>query len=159
MHKGRMEGRGRDAFTFRLLIPSLLANEGKRRHLKTVAISFFPACSIFARLRSTCILWTLNESKVPWAKSQFLYVDLFQCFPTSLMPRTPCNERYFTAAPIKFKMEISCVLHTYDKNEVINHNFTTLNVSSMTMQYCINGDFRMNMNISLRPNIMNLTLT
>jgi hypothetical protein len=24
-------------------------------------------------------------------------------------------------------MEIVCILHTYDKNEVINHNFTTLN--------------------------------
>jgi hypothetical protein len=88
-----------------------------------------------------------------------LYVTLMQCFPAFLMPRTPCSECYFTAAPIKSKMKISCSLHTYDKNEVINHNFTTLNVSSMTMQYCINGDFRMNMNISVRPNIMNLTLT
>jgi hypothetical protein len=83
--------------------------------------------------------------------------DVVQCFPTFLMPRTPCSECYFTAAPIKSKMEISCIFRTYDKNEVINHNFTTLNVSSMTMQYCINGDFRMNMNISIRPNIMNLT--
>jgi hypothetical protein len=56
-------------------------------------------------------------------------------------------------------MEISCILHMYDKNEVTNHNFTTLKVLSMTMQYCINGDFRMNMNISIRLNIMNLTLT
>jgi hypothetical protein len=55
-------------------------------------------------------------------------------------------------------MEISCILHTYDKNEVINHNFTTLNLSSMTVQYCINGDFRMNMNTSVRPNILDLTL-
>jgi hypothetical protein len=84
---------------------------------------------------------------------------LEQCFPTFLMPPTPCSECYFTAAPIKSKMEISCILHKYDKNEVINHNFTTLNVSSITMQYCINGDFRMNMNIPIRPNIMNLTLT
>jgi hypothetical protein len=60
------------------------------------------------------------------------------------------------AAPIKSKIEISCILHTYDKNEVINHNFTTLNMSSMAMQ-CNNGDFRMNINISIRPNIMNLT--
>jgi hypothetical protein len=83
---------------------------------------------------------------------------LWQCFPTFLMPWTPCSECYFTTAPIKSKMEISCISHTHDKNEVINHNSTTLNVSSMTMQYCINGDFRMNMNISIRPNIMNLTL-
>jgi hypothetical protein len=82
-----------------------------------------------------------------------------QCFPTFLMPRTPCSERYFTAAPINSKMEISCILHMYDNNEVINHNFTTLNVSSVTMQYCVNGDFRINMNISIRPNIMNLTFT
>jgi hypothetical protein len=94
-----------------------------------------------------------NRSLLNWE------YNLMQGFPTFFMPRTPCSECYFTAAPLKSKMEISCILHTYDKNEVINHNFTTLNVSYIKMQYCINEDFRMNMNISIRPNIMNLTLT
>jgi hypothetical protein len=37
---------------------------------------------------------------------------LDQCFPTFLMPRTPCSECCFAAAPIKSKMKISCILHT-----------------------------------------------
>jgi hypothetical protein len=101
----------------------------------------------------------LTGTRTPTPRSSSRNHSLYQCFPTFLTPQTPCSECYFTAAPIKSKMEISCILHTYYKNELINHNFTTLNASSMTMQYCINGNFRMNMNISIRPNIMNLTLT
>jgi hypothetical protein len=129
----------------------------ERDNLESGNFSWIPSKHCYTYVATVFFLILVQIKQ--WLNGESVSDGLRQCFPNFLMPRTPCSECYFTVAPIKSKMEICCILHTYDKNEVINHNFPTLNVSSMTMQYCINGDFRMNMNILNRPNIMNLTLT